>query len=173
MHWGWHAFLSWLSDRNLGALFEVLLVGLSRWIWNCVMHIVWSNPRIFVVTLEHLGDIRVLVDCILRCYSSTDSSSRLNGKDSSTDSWIDWTERITLWWFRAQQQFFRLFSTISDFGVNSLSHMRDFHMIQLCQHCWEIALVKVRTLGLVSKHCNTVFVPIYHLLPCCFYNYRL
>ena len=58
-------------------------------------------------------------------------------------------------------------------GVNSTPHLRDLHMIQLCQHCWEIALVKVRTLGLVSKHCNTVCVPVYYLLPCCFYNFRL
>ena len=40
MHRGWHTFSSWLSDRNFGALFEVLCVGLNRWIWDCVMHIV-------------------------------------------------------------------------------------------------------------------------------------
>jgi hypothetical protein len=43
--------------------------------------------------------------------------------------------------------------------VNSTPHLRDLHMIQLCQHCWEFALVKVRTLGLVFKHCNTIFYP--------------
>jgi hypothetical protein len=32
-----------------------------------------------------------------------------------------------------------------------MPHLRDLDMIQLCQHCWEIALVKVWTLGLVSK----------------------
>ena len=46
-------------------------------------------------------------------------------------------------------------------------------MIQLCQHCWEITLVKVRTLGLISKHCNTIFVPVYYWLHCYFYNFRL
>ena len=40
MHRGWHTFSSWLSGRNFGALFEVLCVGLNRWIWDCVMHIV-------------------------------------------------------------------------------------------------------------------------------------
>ena len=33
----------------------------------------------------------------------------------------------------------------------------------------ELALVKVWTLGLVSKHCNTVYAHFYHLLPCCFF----
>ena len=37
----------------------------------------------------------------------------------------------------------------------------------------ELALVKVWTLGLVSYHCNTVYTHFYHLLPCCFYNFRL
>ena len=32
MHKGWHTFSSWLSGRNFGALFEVLCVGLNRWI---------------------------------------------------------------------------------------------------------------------------------------------
>ena len=36
-----------------------------------------------------------------------------------------------------------------------------------------LALVKVWTLGLVSTHCNTVYAHSYHLLPCCFYNFRL
>jgi hypothetical protein len=66
MHRGWHTFLSWLSGRNFGALFEVLCVGLNRWIWDYVKHIVQSNPRILVVTLEYLGDIRVLVDVCLK-----------------------------------------------------------------------------------------------------------
>jgi hypothetical protein len=47
------------SDRNLGVLFEVLCVGLN--IMNLELfdayHII--NPRILVVTLEYLGDIRV------------------------------------------------------------------------------------------------------------------
>ena len=37
----------------------------------------------------------------------------------------------------------------------------------------DFALVKVRTLGLVSTHCNTVCARFYHLLPCYFYNFRL
>ena len=37
----------------------------------------------------------------------------------------------------------------------------------------ELALVKVRTLGLVSYHCNTVYAHFYHKLPCCFYYFRL
>ena len=37
----------------------------------------------------------------------------------------------------------------------------------------ELALVKVWTLGLISKHCNTVFAHFYYFLPCCFYIFRL
>ena len=37
----------------------------------------------------------------------------------------------------------------------------------------ELTLVKVWTLGLVSYHCNTVYDHFYHLLPCCFYYFRL
>ena len=40
MHRFWHAFSSWLSGRNFGALLEVLCVGLNTWIWDYVMHIV-------------------------------------------------------------------------------------------------------------------------------------
>ena len=66
-----------------------------------------------------------------------------------------------------------LFSANRNLGVILYYTLRDNHMIQLCQHCWEIALVKVRTLGLVFKHFNTVFVPVYYLLPCCFYLFSL
>ena len=45
MHRGWHTFSSWLFGRNFGALFEVPCVGLNRWIWDCVMHIVESYLR--------------------------------------------------------------------------------------------------------------------------------
>ena len=47
------------SGRNLGALFEVLCVGLS------IMNLKFSdayriiNSRILVVTMEYLGDVRV------------------------------------------------------------------------------------------------------------------
>ena len=37
----------------------------------------------------------------------------------------------------------------------------------------ELALVKVCTLGLVSKHLYNVFLAVYYLLPCCFYIFRL
>ena len=37
----------------------------------------------------------------------------------------------------------------------------------------ELALVKVWTLGLVSKHCNTIYAHFYCLLACCFYIFRL
>ena len=36
-----------------------------------------------------------------------------------------------------------------------------------------LALVKVWTLGIISYHCNTVYAHFYHLLPCCFYYFRL
>ena len=47
------------SSRNLGALFEVLCVGLSIMDLKLfdVYHIM--NSRILAVTLEYLGDIRV------------------------------------------------------------------------------------------------------------------
>ena len=46
-------------DRNLGALFEVLCVGLS--IMNLKLFDAYCiiNSRILAVTLEYLGDIRV------------------------------------------------------------------------------------------------------------------
>ena len=47
------------SGRNLGALFEVLCVGLN--IMNLKLFDAYRiiDPRILVVTLEYLGDIRV------------------------------------------------------------------------------------------------------------------
>ena len=47
------------SGRNLGALFEVLCVGLS--IMNLKLFDAYRiiNSRILAVTLEYLGDIRV------------------------------------------------------------------------------------------------------------------
>ena len=47
------------SGRNLGALFEVLCVGLN--IMNLKLFDAYCiiDPRILVVTLEYLGDIRV------------------------------------------------------------------------------------------------------------------
>ena len=47
------------SSRNLGALFEVLCIGLN--IMNLKLFDAYRiiDPRILVVTLEYLGDIRV------------------------------------------------------------------------------------------------------------------
>ena len=54
------------SGRNLGALFEVLCVGLNIMNLNLfnAYHII--DPRILEVALEYLGDIRVLVDLCLK-----------------------------------------------------------------------------------------------------------
>ena len=66
---GWHwgnlcigvdaRFRLCFSGRNLGALFEVLCVGLN--IMNLKLFDAYRiiDPRILVVTLEYLGDIRV------------------------------------------------------------------------------------------------------------------
>ena len=52
-------FLPCFSGRNLGALFEVLYVGFN--IINLKLFDAYRiiDPRILVVTLEYLGDIRV------------------------------------------------------------------------------------------------------------------
>jgi len=54
-----HVFRPCFSGRNLGALFEVLCVGLN--IMNLKLFDAYRiiDPRILVVTLEYLGDIRV------------------------------------------------------------------------------------------------------------------
>ena len=53
------SFRPTFSNRNLGALFDVLCVGLN--IMNLKLFHAYRiiNPRILVVTLEYLGDIRV------------------------------------------------------------------------------------------------------------------
>ena len=43
-----------------------------------------------------------------------------------------------------------------NFGVILHRTLRDGYMIQLYYHCWEIALGKVCTLGLIFHHCNTI-----------------
>ena len=57
-----------------------------------------------------------------------------------------------------------------NFWSDSLLHVEglpyELIMLSLLR---EFALVKVWTLGLVSKHCNTVFAHFYHLLPCFLY----
>ena len=60
-----------------------------------------------------------------------------------------------------------------NFGVILHRTLWDGYMIQLYQHCWEIALVKVCTQGLIFNYCNTVFAPFYHLLPCYFLLFAL
>ena len=52
-------FFSCFLGRNLGALFEVLCVGLT--IMNLKLFDAYRiiDPRILVVTLEYLGHIRV------------------------------------------------------------------------------------------------------------------
>ena len=54
-----HVLVFCFSGRNLGALFEVLCVGLS--ITNLKLFDAYRiiNSRILAVTLEYLGDIRV------------------------------------------------------------------------------------------------------------------
>ena len=54
-----HVLVFCFSSRNLGARFEVLCVGLSIMNpkWFDAYHII--TPRILMVTLEYLGDIRV------------------------------------------------------------------------------------------------------------------
>ena len=66
------------SGRNLGALFEVLCVGLS--IMN--MNLLW---------------------CYFSTNSRIDRTERIALCYFSTNSWIDRTERITLRWFRTLQ----------------------------------------------------------------------
>src|SRR3954468_6872441 len=53
------SFCPSFSSRNLGALFEVVCVGLN--IMNLKLFDAYRiiDPRILVVTLEYLGDIRV------------------------------------------------------------------------------------------------------------------
>ena len=45
--------------------------------------------------------------------------------------------------------------------------------IQLCYHCWECPLVKVWSLGLLSKHRNTVYNQFCYMFACCHYYFRL
>ena len=66
------------SGRNLGALFEVLCVGLS--IMN--MNLLW---------------------CYFSTKSRIDRTERIALCYFSTNSWIDWMERIALRWFRTLQ----------------------------------------------------------------------
>ena len=53
-----------------------------------------------MVTLEYLGDIRVLVDVGLKVYFSTNPRAVC---DTYRNSPIDRSERITLRWFRTLQ----------------------------------------------------------------------
>ena len=135
-----------LSDRNLGTLFEVLCVGLS--IMN--MNLLW---------------------CYFSTNSRIDRTEKIALRYFSMNSWIDWSEIIDLRWFRTLQTISILCSLLDrNFGVILRCTLRDGYTIQLYYHYWEIALAKVRTLGLIFKHCNTVCAPFYQLMPCCFFN---
>jgi len=113
--------------------------------------------------------------CVLRCYSSTNSridrTERIASCYFTTDSWIDRSERITLRWFVPYNNLLicsPLLVTlewlfVACWGIVPI-------MLLLLR---ELALVKVWTLGLVSKHCNTVSAHFYRLLPCCFYIFIL
>ena len=94
MHRGWQTFSSWLSGRNFGALFEVLCVGLNRWIWDCVYNQTRWYLRWHWSILVTLGFWLI---CVLRCYSNTNSRAVC---DTYRNSPADWLERITLRWFR-------------------------------------------------------------------------
>ena len=96
-------FHACFSDRNLGALFDVLCVGLNIMDLKLFDAYCIINPRILVVTLEYLGDIRVGWCVSIWCYFSTnswlDQSERIASCYFSTNSRIDWSERIALRWF--------------------------------------------------------------------------
>ena len=64
-----HVFRPTLSNRNVAVLFQVLCVGLN--IMNLKLFDAYRliNSQILVVTLDYLGDIRVLM-CIIWCYFS-------------------------------------------------------------------------------------------------------
>ena len=50
---------------------------------------------------------------------------------------------------------------------------RRYLCIQLWYHCWECPLVKVWSLGLVSKHWNTVYNQFCYMFACCHFYFRL
>ena len=83
-HWGNLCSLCF-SSRNLGALFEVLCVGLN--IMN--LNLLW---------------------CYFRMNSWLDRSEILAWYYFSTNSRTDWSERIALRWFRTYKQFLLMFS---------------------------------------------------------------
>ena len=88
------------SSRNLGALFEVLCVGLN--IMNLRLCDAYRiiDPRILVVTLEYLGDIRIWLMCVMWCYFTTNSRVVC---DTYRNSPIHRSERIALRCFRTLQ----------------------------------------------------------------------
>ena len=71
------------------------------------------------------------------------------------------------------KQFHLMFSVIGTLEW-LLSHVEglpyDLIMLSVLR---ELVLVKVWTLGLVFKHCNTVFAHFCYYLPCCFYIFIL
>ena len=111
--------------------------------------------------MEYLGDIRVLVDLCLKVlfqYELFNRSFRKNNFEVVSYPTI------------VSSSVLRYQCLWSDSLLHVEGLLYDLSMLLLLR---ELALVKVRTLGLVYYHCNTVYAHFYHLLPCCFYNFRL
>jgi hypothetical protein len=57
---------------------------------------------------------------------------------------------------------------------SSVQHSEEWYLcIQLCYLCWECPLVKVWSLGLLSKHWNTVYNPFCYMFACSDFYFRL
>ena len=129
-----------------------------------------------IIPTDTWGDIGVSrwlgfwLMCVLRCYFTTNSRAVC---DTYRNSSMDWSERITLRWFRTLQAISSYVLRDRNFGVTFVVHWGIDIWSNYVIIVKELALVKVWTLGLVSKHCNTVFAHFYYLLPCCFYIFRL
>ena len=108
--------------------------------------------------------------CAIWCYFTTNSRGVC---DTYRNSSRDWSERITLRWFRTLQAISSYVLRDRNFGVTFVA-------------CWGIVIwsnyviIVERTCtgesmnpGLVFKHCNTIFAHFYYLLPCCFYIFKL
>ena len=111
--------------RNLGALFEVLYVGLN--IMNLKLFDAYRiiDPRILVVTLEYLGDIRVdwCVSYGVILLWTLGLLVTLIG----IAQWFD--RKITLRWFRTLQAILSYVLRDRNFGVTLCCMLRDCYMI--------------------------------------------
>ena len=83
------------SDRNLGALFEVLCIGLN--IMN--LNFLWC----YFSTNSWLDRSEIIALCYFSTNSWIDRTKRIDLCYFSTNSWIDRMERITLRWFHTLQ----------------------------------------------------------------------